>query len=517
MLAVSNGCLKMEYPRIQWFTSFPIKIAINWGMDKFWKSPNNIHCGGWRILDLFQDFALKSASKSTLICSDPIDLPRIRAKSLACPAKYSFLSFIFSVAATAAARKNSLPSWPDGVKYQHPSHRTPKIWRWPELAFFRTETFQLWNNSKPANTWKLKMLAKSSGQILWPNAARNQNHWNEAGPKSSKVAFQMQLRHMSASSLKNRHLTWPQNSRNPANLQKARACGLSSAGQSENCRWPSLTTRSSPTYTYTYKLMSKEQVDHSHCNVGQPLVGLIFYLFSGLGFMMSAKNQNAGWKYEVDPVWPASQCTMWQRACLNAAAANRLTSSGFSCSCVFFCLKTFDIPCLNCRSRGKTILPKKPTVVLQTCRTPSWVAGLAAIWLGGHNVIWSNRHWAHWLPKHDKKNIRKYPKCETLWGVKNCPAPSRPSGTAMDSSFAWNCMTSITVLVPQVPSSCRRALETAMQRFSAWFPKLDNLPTALSALATPGAGSLLRRFQSLGWLRQAPKTENPRESYKAVP
>ena len=88
------------------------------------------------------------------------------------------------------------------MKYQHPSHRTPKIWRWPELAFFRTETFQLWNNSKPANTWKLKMLAKSSGQILWPNAARNQNHWNEAGPKSSKVAFQMQLRHMSASSLK---------------------------------------------------------------------------------------------------------------------------------------------------------------------------------------------------------------------------------------------------------------------------------------------------------------------------
>ena len=191
---------------------------------------------------------------------------------------------------------------------------------------------------------------------------------------------------------------------------------------------------------------------------------------------------------EVDPVWPASQCTMWQRACLNAAAANRLTSSGFSCSCVFFCLKTFDIPCLNCRSRGKTILPKKPTVVLQTCRTPSWVAGLAAIWLGGHNVIWSNRHWAHWLPKHDKKNIRKYPKCETLWGVKNCPAPSRPSGTAMDSSFAWNCMTSITVLVPQVPSSCRRALETAMQRFSAWFPKLDNLPTALSALATLAQG-----------------------------
>lgn len=302
MLAVSNGCLKMEYPRIQWFTSFPIKIAINWGMDKFWKTPNNIHCGGWRILDLLQDFALKSACKSTLICSYPIDLPRIRAKSLACPAKYSFLSFIFSVAATAAARKNSLPSWPDDVKYQHPSHRTPKIWRWPELAIFRTETFQLWNNSKPANTWKLKMLAKSSGQILWPNAARNQNHWNEAGPKSSKVAFQMQLRHMSASSL-----TWPQNSRNPANLQKARACGLSSAGQSESCRWPSLITRSSPTYTYTYKLMSKEQVDHSHCNVGQPLVGLIFYLFSGLGFMMPAKNQNAGWKYEVDPVWPASQ------------------------------------------------------------------------------------------------------------------------------------------------------------------------------------------------------------------
>lgn len=101
--------------------------------------------------------------------------------------------------------------------------------------------------------------------------------------------------------------------------------------------------------------------------------------------------------------------TMWQRACLNAAAANRLTSSGFSCSCVFFCLKTFDIPCLNSRSRGKTILPKKPTVILQTCRTPSWVAGLAAIWLGGHNVMWSNRHWTHWLPKHDKKRLENTP------------------------------------------------------------------------------------------------------------
>ena len=285
---------------------------------------------------------------------------------------------------------------------EHPRFGDGQSWAFLGL---KPSSFGIIQSQQTHGSWKCwpNPLAKSSGQCC-----QNQNHWNEAGPKSSKVAFQMQLRHMSASSLKNRHLTWPQNSRNPANLQKARACGLSSAGQSENCRWPSLTTRSSPTYTYTYKLMSKEQVDHSHCNVGQPLVGLIFYLFSGLGFMMSAKNQNAGWKYEVDPVWPASQCTMWQRACLNAAAANRLTSSGFSCSCVFFCLKTFDIPCLNCRSRGQTILPKKPTVVLQTCRTPSWVAGLAAIWLGGHNVIWSNRHWAHWLPKHDKKKTLEH-------------------------------------------------------------------------------------------------------------